>query len=154
MNHDEFIGQVQHRARLGSRGDAERATRATLETLAERVSDGAARKLAAQLPREIGEHLRRHAHDGPGTGEQFSSDVFFERVTEREGIDRPNAVFHSRVVLEVADEATTGSLMMRVREQFPTEFDRLFDAGSTGRMPRDGFSMATARVPTDPSRRY
>ena len=56
MEHDEFIGQVQHRARLGSRGDAERATRATLETLAERIADGAANNLAAQLPNEIGEH--------------------------------------------------------------------------------------------------
>jgi len=30
MNPDQFIGQVQHRARLTSRGDAERAARATL----------------------------------------------------------------------------------------------------------------------------
>ncbi len=51
MEHDEFIGQAQHRARLASRGEAERATRATLETLAERISDGAAQNLAAQLPR-------------------------------------------------------------------------------------------------------
>jgi uncharacterized protein (DUF2267 family) len=32
MKHDEFIRQVQHRARLSSRGDAELATRATLTT--------------------------------------------------------------------------------------------------------------------------
>lgn len=32
MRHDEFIGEVQHRAKLPSRGDAERATRITLET--------------------------------------------------------------------------------------------------------------------------
>jgi uncharacterized protein (DUF2267 family) len=138
VEHDEFIGQVQQRARLGSRGDAERATRATLETLGERIADGAAKNLAAQLPHEIGEHLRRVAPAQEGTGEQFSLDDFFDRVTEREGIDPPDAVFHSRVVLEVTDEATTGSLMTKVREQFPAEFDRLFDAGSTGRMRSDG----------------
>lgn len=137
MDHDEFIGQVQHRARLGSRGDAERAARATLETLAERMAAGAAQNLAAQLPREIGEHLRREAPAQGGTGERFSLDDFFERVTEREGIDQPDAAFHARVVLEVTDEATTGSLMAKVREQFPSEFDRLFDAGSTGRMRPD-----------------
>jgi uncharacterized protein (DUF2267 family) len=136
VNHDEFIGQVQHRARLGSRGDAERATRATLETLAERMADGAAQNLAAQLPREIGEHLRRQAPQQTGTGNQFSVDDFFERVTEREGVDQPEAVLHARVVLEVTDEATTGSLMTKVREQFPAEFDRLFEAGSEGRMRR------------------
>jgi hypothetical protein len=36
MKHDEFIGQVQHRARL--------STRATLETLAERLAGGEAKK--------------------------------------------------------------------------------------------------------------
>jgi len=35
MNYDEFIGQVQYRAELGSRGEAVRATRATLQTLAQ-----------------------------------------------------------------------------------------------------------------------
>lgn len=138
MDHDQFIGQVQQRARLGSRGDAERATRATLETLAERIADGAARNLAAQLPREIGEHLRRQAPARSGTGEQFSLDEFLDGVTEREGVDRPTAAFHSRVVLEVAGEATTGSLMTHVREQFPPEFDRLFEAGSSGGMRADG----------------
>jgi uncharacterized protein (DUF2267 family) len=58
MKHDEFIGQVQHRARLRSRGAAERATRVTLETLAERLVGGEANDLASQLPLEIGHHLR------------------------------------------------------------------------------------------------
>jgi uncharacterized protein (DUF2267 family) len=58
MKHDECIGQGQHRARLSSRGEAERATRATLETLAERLVGGEAKDLAAQLPPEIGEHLQ------------------------------------------------------------------------------------------------
>jgi uncharacterized protein (DUF2267 family) len=47
MRHDEFIGHVQQRARLSSRGDAERASRATLETLGERVPEGLADNLAA-----------------------------------------------------------------------------------------------------------
>ncbi len=84
MKHDEFIGQVQHRARLGSRGAAERATRATLETLAERLVGGEAKDLASQLPQGIAEYLR-----GPlaGVGEHFSLDDFFWRVGLREGVD-------------------------------------------------------------------
>ena len=57
MQHDEFIGEVQARARLSSRGDAERATRAVLETLGERLAGGQPHNLAAQLPEEIGRHL-------------------------------------------------------------------------------------------------
>ena len=52
MKHDEFIGRVQHYARLASRGDAERATRATLETLGERLAGGEPKDLASQLPPE------------------------------------------------------------------------------------------------------
>jgi len=68
MQHDQFIGQVQHRAQLSSRGDAERAVRATLETLAERLVGGEATDLAAQLPRELGEHPRQA---GPSGGQRF-----------------------------------------------------------------------------------
>jgi uncharacterized protein (DUF2267 family) len=134
MDHDEFIGQVQSRARLDSRGAAEQATRATLETLGERLSEGAAENLAAQLPHEIGEHRRRTSS---GQGEQLDLGDFFARVTERSGtgVDEPAAVFHARCVLEVVDEATSGNLMGKLREQLPDEYDRLFSAGSKGRMP-------------------
>ncbi|MEW6472887.1 MAG: DUF2267 domain-containing protein [Actinomycetota bacterium] len=134
MKHDEFIGQVQQRARLDSRGAAEAATRATLETLGERLSGGAAENLAAQLPPEIGEHLRRTAD---GTGQQIDLEDFFGRITQREGtgVDEPQAVFHARCVLEVVDEATTGNLLGKLKEQLPAEYERLFSAGSTGRMP-------------------
>lgn len=53
MKHDEFIGQVQHRAHLSSRGDAELATRATLETLAERLAGREPLNAAAQLPKSL-----------------------------------------------------------------------------------------------------
>lgn len=134
MEHDEFIGQIQHRARLASRGEAERATRSTLETLAERLTAGAADNLASQLPVEIGEHLRRAS----GASDVIDLQGFFERVAEREGTELPEAVFHARCVIEVVDEATTDRLLDKVREQLPDEFDRLFEAGSTGSMPRRG----------------
>ncbi len=132
MKHDEFIGQVQHRARLGSRGEAERATRATLETLAERLAGGEAKNLASQLPQEIGEHLRR---EWSGIGERFSLDEFFRRVSLREGVDLPDAIFHARAVIEVVSEAVSKGEMDDVRAQLPAEFDRLFESGSEGHMP-------------------
>ncbi len=132
MKHDEFIGQVQYRAQLSSRGDAERATRATLETLAERLAGGEAHDLASQLPREIGEHLKR---EWSGIGERFSLDEFFRRVSHREGADLPDAIFHARVVMEVVSEAVSKGEMDDVRAQLPAEFDRLFESGSKGHMP-------------------
>jgi uncharacterized protein (DUF2267 family) len=124
MQHDQFIGQVQHRAQLSSRGDAERAVRATLETLAERLVGGEAKDLAAQLPRELGEHLLRA---GPLSGERFSLHDFYRRVAEREGIpDVGKAAYHARVVVEVLGEAVSLGEMRDVRAQLPIEFDPLF----------------------------
>jgi uncharacterized protein (DUF2267 family) len=59
LKYDEFIGQVRHRAGLGSHAEAERATRATLETLAERLAGGEAHDLAAQLPPELARYLEQ-----------------------------------------------------------------------------------------------
>lgn len=131
MKHDEFIGQVQHRARLSSRGAAERATRVVLETLAERLAGGEAKDLAAQLPPEIGEHLRGR---WSGIGERFSLAEFYRLISQREGVDMPEAAFHARAVIEVLGEAVSKGEMADVRAQLPDEFDRLFETGSSGQM--------------------
>lgn len=124
MKHDEFIGQVQHRARLASRGDAEIVTRATLETLAERLSGGEADDLASQLPRGIAEYLRT---EFAGEGMRFSMEEFFERVSRREGVDVPKAIYHARAVTGVLSEAVSPGEMADLRAQLPREYARLFE---------------------------
>jgi uncharacterized protein (DUF2267 family) len=134
MQNDAFIGQVQARARLGSRGAAETATRASLETLAERIPASLADKLAAQLPREVGEHLRRvaHAADEPETGVRMSRHEFFDRVAHRANTGIPKAVHEARCVIEVADEATRGTFRAKVRPALDEELAEVLFAGSTG----------------------
>jgi uncharacterized protein (DUF2267 family) len=136
MTHDEFTGQVQARARLGSRGAAEAAIRATLETLAERLEPGASENLSAQLPPEIARHLRG---DHAITFERLSLDDFFRRVSDREGpgIDLPEAVYHARVVMEVLQEAVSPGEIEKIRRSLPPEFRPIFEAGSQGRMNVD-----------------
>lgn len=135
MQHDEFMGQVQQRAQLASRGEAERASRATLETLGERVPEGLADNLAAQLPQEIGEHLRRtEVLGGFGTGERFDLQTFTDRVAARAGVDEPRAAYLARVVLEIVGEASQGKVLDKVRASVPSDIQQLIDAGSTGEM--------------------
>lgn len=134
MEHDHFIGQVQARAQLSSRGEAEGLTRATFETLGERVPEQVAANLADQLPLELGEHLRRTVTmGGAGTGERFGLDEFVRRVSERGHIEEPGAVYGTRVVLEVTREATEG-MLGKIRDALPDELRPLIDAGSTGEM--------------------
>jgi uncharacterized protein (DUF2267 family) len=135
MQHDQFIGQVQQRARLSSRGEAERATRAVLETLGDRIPEGLADNLAAQLPQEVGDHLRRtEILGGAGTGIRFGLDEFVSRVSERSGFDGPKSAFVSRAVCEVVEEAVQGGVMNKVREDLPGDLQALVTAGSSGQM--------------------
>lgn len=128
MHYDQFVGQVQHRARLGSTGDAVAAIRATLETLAERLAGGEAKDLASQLPREIGYYLMRGLPELP---QRFGLDEFVWRVSMRAGVQMRRAFFQARVVLEVVSEAVSLGEMEDVICQLPQEFEPLF-AGSEG----------------------
>jgi uncharacterized protein (DUF2267 family) len=129
MQFDEFVGQVQHRARLPSSGDALKAIRVTLETLAERLSGEEPRNLASQLPQEIGIFLGEK-----GKAERFSSDEFFQRVAKRENSDLPDAVQHVRAVFSVINDAASKGEVDDLRSQLPEDYDALFESGSEGKL--------------------
>ncbi len=127
MQYDQFVGQVQHRARLGSTEEAVAAIRATLLTLGERLYGGEAHNLASQLPFELGRYLEEGV-----LSEDFGIDEFFTRVSLQEGVDIPKATFHARAVTEVLSEAVSPGLMEKVRDQFPPEYKQLFQGISKG----------------------
>jgi uncharacterized protein (DUF2267 family) len=133
MKYDEFVGQVQNRAQLGSRGEAVAAIRATLENLAMRLNYESADKLASQLPREIGYYMT-NAPRADYRAERVTLDEFFERVAESEPADLPDAVYHARVVMEVVSEAVSRGEIEKLVAQLPDEFDRFVYSGSEGRM--------------------
>ena len=134
MDEDTLMGQVQNLARLSTRADAERAVRSTLETLAERIPAGLAGNLAAQLPHEVGENLRRVAADPlHESGERFDRDEFIHRISDRAGVDDPQAAYLARVVFEVIDEAAS-PVMDTVRGVLPEDLQQLTSAGSSGKL--------------------
>ena len=129
MKFDEFTGKVQHKAQLASTDEALAAIRATLETLSERTAGDEAQNLAAQLPREIGQYL-----EDSHIVERFPLSEFFNRVTEKEGIDKPVAVFHARAVIDVLQEAVSEGEIKNLRSQLPDEWDPLFEMGAEGNL--------------------
>jgi uncharacterized protein (DUF2267 family) len=121
MQHDVFIGQVQHRAELPSRGDAERIARVVLETLGEQLSEGAARHLAAQLPVEIGRHLAGN----PAAG-RLALRQFYQRIALRERTSLATAQAHVHAVLDVVCAAVSPGAVDHVRTQLPRGYGVLF----------------------------
>jgi uncharacterized protein (DUF2267 family) len=132
MQTAEFLGRVQTAACLPTLDAAIKATRATLETLAERLGPDEARHLGDRLPHEIQLYLRGAATPVP---ERFSSDEFLERVCAREGVDLPNSMHHARAVIDVLTKAVSKNDMLEVVERLPDDYRRLF-AGSEAEVPR------------------
>lgn len=127
MKHDEFMKHVQGAAQLNSREEAERATRATLETLKERIVGNEASQLAAQLPKELGEYLRgREGEDG----QHFPIAEFYQRVSEKEGVDLTTAAAHARAVFSVLQAAVSPGEFADVRANFSDDYEDLLPAES------------------------
>ena len=129
MKFDDFTGKVQSKVKLATTDEAIAAIRATLETLAERTAGDEAQNLAAQLPEEIGRHL-----EGKHIVERFSLADFFDRVTEKEGVDKPEAVHHARAVVDVLQESVSAGEIDDLRSQLPDEWAPLFEQGAEGNL--------------------
>ena len=137
MDHDAFIGEVQNRAELASRGAALSASRATLETLGDRLQEGEATDLGAQLSDELGRYLEEHAD----TTESFGFEEFTERVAERDenlsdsDDDLSAAAFHARVVVDALSEAVSEGELDDLRNSLPEEYGQLFELADTDEHP-------------------
>jgi uncharacterized protein (DUF2267 family) len=135
MKYDEFIAQVRRRARLETTEEAENATRATLQTLAERIDIDEVKDLVSQLPQELALYMQSPT---TGIGESFTLDEFFHRVSEREGVSLADATFHARVVTALLSEVVTVGEIEDVRAQLPPDFAKLFEVENEGEVPEIG----------------
>ncbi|OXY88611.1 DUF2267 domain-containing protein [Streptomyces diastatochromogenes] len=130
MHHDEIIGKVQALAQLPDRGSAERATHAVVSTLSERLPSGLARHVAAQLPPDLADDMRRAADAAVGAdsgtaGERFGLTVFAGRIADRAGTDEDTALRDAAAVLEVLDAALAPELTERIAGALPADIREL-----------------------------
>src|SRR4051794_7660701 len=123
MDQDQFMTMVERLGGIG-RDDAERATRATLETIAERIAEGEARDLAGQLPAELAPWLYT-----TGQPEPFGVDEFLRRVAEREGVDVETAERHARAVLGALSKALSEDEYADLMAELPKDYWRLLPRG-------------------------
>ena len=123
MKRDEFLKHVQSVAQLDSREEAERATRATFEILAERIVGDEAKDLASQLPPELGQYLRGREGEN---GQAFSLKEFYQRVADKEGVEPNIAAMHVRAVFTVLQQAVSPGEFADVRANFSPDYEELF----------------------------
>jgi uncharacterized protein (DUF2267 family) len=120
MKYPEFISKVARPTAL-PRDEADAITRATLETLGERIAGGEARDLAAQLPQELQEPLES-ASEEP---EPYGLDEFIRRVGERAQVAPADARAGINAVFQTLEEAVSFGEFEDVMAQLPDEFGTL-----------------------------
>ncbi|HEX7300249.1 MAG TPA: DUF2267 domain-containing protein [Solirubrobacteraceae bacterium] len=152
MRYDEFVEVVAREAGV-DREQAERAVRATLQTLAERIAQGEARDLASRLPPELApwvatttpaerfdvdEFMRRVA-------ERFDVDEFMRRVAERAKTDVPAAERLARVVFDALARAIGPDELADVAAELSKDYAFLLPRGPYIEvLPADAFAQRVA----------
>jgi uncharacterized protein (DUF2267 family) len=117
MNHEQFVSSVAERAGVDPE-HAEELTRAALATLAERITGGEARDLAAQLPVPLQNPLLSADEEA----EAFSLDEFIRRTAQRAGTDRDTADIGVAAVMTTLRESVSSGEFDDVMSQLPQEF--------------------------------
>lgn len=123
MEYDEFITHVQSLTQSDSREEAERATRATLETLKERIANDEAQELAANLPQQLGDYLRGKEGDSGGS---FNLQEFIARASQKEDIEPTTVAIHVRAVFTVLQNAISPELVDALHSHFSHDYEELF----------------------------
>jgi uncharacterized protein (DUF2267 family) len=119
---ERFLQLVSERTRL-DRDQAERATAAVLETLAERIAGGEVRDLISRLPARFHEPLKDGDADTGGKAVPMSLEAFIGRVAERESVDESQARDHARAVLATLREVVGDDEWTDVTVELPREYD-------------------------------
>jgi uncharacterized protein (DUF2267 family) len=140
--YERFITMIEQRAGI-SWVKAERAARATLETLGERISAGEVRKLAEDVPFQIRMWLSSAADE---RAESFESDEFVRRVAEREQVDPETAQAHARAVLIALSRLVRGEEIANLEHQLSHDYQRLLGDASKRRRDPGGPEIVGAEV--------
>jgi len=119
MDYSEFVDLVQKNSHLPDRGDAERVTRVTLETLGEVLRDSERDKLASQLPKEMKSFLYLRDYD------LYQLQEFYRRVGARSDSGYHDAAERAKAVMAALSQAITPGQMDEVLAELPDEYKDL-----------------------------
>jgi uncharacterized protein (DUF2267 family) len=120
VDYQTFIDTEAQRAGL-PKDQADLLARATLQTLADRITGGEAKDLAAQLPGPLQEELRSTREPA----EPFDVDEFVRRVSERAHVDEATARNGAMATLITVREAVSPGEFDDITSQLPQEYREL-----------------------------
>jgi uncharacterized protein (DUF2267 family) len=128
MRTNEFIDQVASFGQFSTGTEAREATKATLVTLSQLLTEGEADDLAAQLPDDLDDWVHSTKVQ-PASGATFDAEGFLRRVADRlpGEVDKEQAEQQAHLVLTTLKNAITPGEWDNFTSQLPEDFDRLLN---------------------------
>lgn len=120
MNRDEFLAKVRELGEYADRAETERATRAVLGLLGQRLGDEA-KDLAAQLPGDLADAVLTE-----GAAESYGEAEFLRRLASELGATEETARWDASAVLTTVAEAVTGGQLNQILTRLPSGYAELF----------------------------
>ncbi|MBI5547488.1 MAG: DUF2267 domain-containing protein [Deltaproteobacteria bacterium] len=122
MDYQAVLEELEERAGGLDREASERALRATLASLGERLLPLDLSFLAAELPAPFGELLR--ARENPG---EFTLEELFQRVARREAVAEGFGREHALAVCQVLSRRLSPEVRFHLQERLPDDFAALLE---------------------------
>lgn len=128
MRTEEFIDRLSEHGQFSTGTEAREATRATLTTLSQLLTQGEAQDLSAQLPDDL-ESWVQSTKTQPSSGATFDVEGFLRRVAERlpGEVHKDDAEQQAHLVLRTLQAAVTPGEWESFTAQLPEDFDRLLN---------------------------
>lgn len=121
MRYDEFLAKVREHGEYADQAEAERAARAVLGLLGQRLVDGERKDLAAQLPGEL-----QSAVLTADPTEAFGVEEFLRRLAQQLSATEQTAQWDASAVLTTLAEAVSGGELNQILTQLPAGYAPLF----------------------------
>jgi uncharacterized protein (DUF2267 family) len=120
VDYPTFIKTEAEKAGL-PKDQAENLAHATLRTLADRITGGEAKDLAAQLPQPLKADLQKPREEA----EAFDVDEFVRRVSQRAHVDENTARTGAMATMTTVREAVTPGEFDDITSQLPQDYREL-----------------------------
>ncbi len=127
MNYQEFVNRVRENTGLEP-GETEKLIESCLETFGERIDPTEKKKLADQLPGELGQMvLKRHE-----ATRNYDLEEFYTRVAHRAGIRYRPAVDQTLSVFATLRDAVSWGQIEKALIRLPENYRELFGTPPEG----------------------
>jgi uncharacterized protein (DUF2267 family) len=127
MQYPEFIHEAKAKLSVDTKQEVLDITRAFLHTLTQHLAGNAADNLGAQLPAQLLDIIREINPEERDQGERFKLTEFFERVSDKLGVDLETGTRYTQQFMQVLGPMVTQSELHKIKITLSEDYAPLFE---------------------------